>query len=174
MTDNPQTDQNNPSEAATSSPTPSRMKHLRAAGGLVAGAVVGTFLLGPAIAPGSAGAASDVTHESASHGEPGAVVAQPHMIENLVVNPAGSRGTRFLLLSVGIIMSDPVADDELRRRDAEARDRVVQVLSAINIEELVDVSHRDAIRRDLARSLDSLFTGGARVKTVLLPQFVIQ
>jgi flagellar FliL protein len=166
-----------PESEGQAGPPRSAKKHLLTVAGLVGGALVGAFVLTPVLtAGGGDSAAHGAPSKKDSHGAPvgaSGEVTQPHLIENIVVNPADSRGTRFVLLSVGIIMADPAADDEIRRRDAEARDRVVQVLGSKTIDELVDITRRDVIRRALAASIDSL-VGAGKVRSVLFPQFVIQ
>jgi flagellar FliL protein len=164
------------SAAAQPAPKKSRKSQMFIVAGLAGGAAVGSLVVGPMV--GGKKGASTEAHASehgdtkaASH-EP-AEIRQPHLIENLVLNPAGSRGTRFLLLSVGIVGTDAVADDEVRRRDAEARDRVVQVMGAKTVEDLVDVTKRDGFRKEIAVALDSLL-GKGKVQSVLFPQFVIQ
>jgi flagellar FliL protein len=96
-----------------------------------------------------------------------------HEIENLVVNPASPNGARFLLVTTAIVVKDAGAIEELAARDAEIRDRIVDLLSGRTIEELGDPTRREALKTDLAAAIGALFPEGV-VKRVLLPQFVIQ
>lgn len=159
-------------------PTPRRGSKLIVfvAAGLLGGAALGAFVVGPRMAaPKSAAdstASAPEAHASEEGGERGAATG-PNLLENLVVNPADSRGTRFLLVTIGLQMATPAADADVKARDAQVRDRVLQVLGAKTIDELVDIRGRDQIRHQIAVALDSLF-GSGKVRAVFFPQFVVQ
>lgn len=135
--------------------------------GLLLGSAVGGFVIAPRL--GHAPAEVVEHEEPAEPAGPAAV----HQIENLVVNPASTNGARFLLVTTAIVVKDAAAIEELASRDAEIRDRIVDLLSGRTIEELGDPSRREALKTDLAAAVGALFPEGV-VKRVLLPQFVIQ
>jgi flagellar protein FliL len=54
--------------------------------------------------------------------------AAVHLLENLVLNPAGSGGSRFLLLSVAIEVGKAKAAESFKNRDAELRDIILTSL----------------------------------------------
>ncbi len=145
--------------------------------GLIVGAAAGALVLGPRIARArtatktskSAPAPDTLAGEHAVPGAEGAV----HLIDNLVLNPAGSGGTRFLLASVGLQTSSAVANDMITKREVEARDVVLAVLGAKHVEELAEISNREKIKLELKAALDSVFGPGV-VRRIYFPQFVIQ
>ena len=138
--------------------------------GLVLGGAVGGFVIAPRMGQAPAEAES----AAAEHGPAEAqVAASVHQIENLVVNPASTNGARFLLVTAAIVVKDAAALEELAARDAEIRDRVVDLLGSRTVEELGDPTKREALKTDLAAAVGALFPEGV-VKRVLLPQFVIQ
>lgn len=143
--------------------------------GLVLGAVVGMFAIGPRLAPKAAAAASaEAEAAGGEHGEGAApAAAAVHSVENLVVNPANTNGSRFLLVTISIVGRDEATMQEIQGRDAEVRDRIVDFLSSRSVEELGNPANREALRTDLGAAIGSLFKEGA-VKRILLPQFVIQ
>ncbi|HXE56390.1 MAG TPA: flagellar basal body-associated FliL family protein, partial [Gemmatimonadales bacterium] len=102
-------------------------------------------------------------------GEPGARLV---MLDNIIVNPAGSRGTRFLMASVAL----EVADEELQRRlaeqDVQLRDAVTSLLERQTMESLTLPGARDSLKRHIAAAV-APFVGDRRLR-VYLPQFVIQ
>jgi flagellar FliL protein len=179
------TDAPAPNETENSADAPAPAKRSKtlifAAVAIVAGAVTGGLVLGPAMSPKSASATpahdssatSGDEHGASASGEHGAKGLEPHMLESIVLNPAGSRGTRFLLLTVGVQLKDQAAADELGKRDVEARDRVLQVFGTKTVDELVDVARRAEFRAEMIASLDSLI-GKGKVRAVFFPQFVIQ
>lgn len=137
--------------------------------GLVLGGAVGGFVIAPRMGQAPAGAEAADEHGPAE----AQVAASVHQIENLVVNPASTNGARFLLVTAAIVVKDAAALEELAARDAEIRDRVVDLLGSRTVEELGDPTKREALKTDLAAAVGALFPEGV-VKRVLLPQFVIQ
>lgn len=160
--------------------------------GLAVGAAAGTFAVGPALASGIApaahakvGAADDSTaadeeggdeepakEKSGKEGE--AAPQSVYVIDNLVLNPAGSGGTRFLLLTVAFEMSKPDLVEEMKTRDSEVRDAVLNALGSRTVDQLADVSLRESMKEDLRAALGPLFKKKKAVKRIYFPQFVIQ
>lgn len=149
------------------------------AAGIIVGGAAGALVLGPRIArartaPKDAKPAEKAADSTAAseHG-----VATPdapvHLIDNLVLNPAGSGGTRFLLASVGLQTTSAAANDIVNKREVEARDVVLSVLGAKHVEDLAEISNREKLKLELKTALDSLFGPGI-VRKVYFPQFVIQ
>jgi flagellar protein FliL len=94
-------------------------------------------------------------------------------LENLVLNPAGSGGSRFLLLTVSIECKDAAAVTTLQSRDAELRDVVLSSLGQKTVDELADIAGRDVIKEQLATALNERF-GKKTVLRVYFPQYVVQ
>ncbi|HEX6632048.1 MAG TPA: flagellar basal body-associated FliL family protein, partial [Gemmatimonadaceae bacterium] len=108
------------------------------------------------------------------HGEKGATEGRVvHLVENLVLNPARSGGSRFLLLSVGFAVKDDATAKTLADRDPELRDVIIRCFGAKTVDELVDVALRDSLKVELQQAVGERF-GPATVSAVYFPQFVIQ
>ena len=155
--------------------------------GVLAGSASGMFVAGPMVAKkmhitaeapkDSAAADSAAEAESAAAGakeggKEGAATTV-HLIENLVLNPANSGGSRFLLVSVGLTMKSVGAAGMVKAQDAEVRDIVLRVLGSRSIDDLANVGNRDQLKKDILVAVDSLFRKQS-VKSVYFPQFVIQ
>jgi flagellar FliL protein len=172
--------------------------------GLAAGAGAGLFVVGPAMANGITPVAAAEHHakkkavaeegesssdeaaaddeesddESAddSHGkkEGEGAASEVYTLDNLVLNPAESGGTRFLLLSITFQSSNASVLEAMKAKDAELRDVVLVTLGAKTVEQLADMSLRDSLKSELATAAKKLLKKkSARVK-VYFPQFVIQ
>jgi len=157
-------------------------------GSLVLGAAAGLLAIGPMVArkagyvsvahaatgaeDGDAEGKADGEHGEAKEGEEGATTL--HLIDNLVLNPAGSGGSRFLMLAAALELVDAQSVDEMKARDAEARDVVLRVLGGRTVEELAEMSNREMLKRELADSLGALFGKKKAIRRVYFPQFVIQ
>ncbi|MBX3174815.1 MAG: flagellar basal body-associated FliL family protein [Gemmatimonadaceae bacterium] len=146
------------------------------AGGALAGLSAGAFGIAPALSAKPADATeAHAADTSDAHGADTvkSTATRPVVINNLIVNPAESRGSRFLLASVGFEFAPAMSDDEFQLRETEVRDRILTVLARQTLEVLVDYARRDAIRAEVRAAVDSVL-GAGRTKRVLFPQFVIQ
>jgi flagellar FliL protein len=149
------------------------------AAGVIVGGAAGALVLGPRIARARSATKDAKTTtkatDSAAVGEHGPAVpdAPVHLIDNLVLNPAGSGGTRFLLASVGLQTTSATANDVVNKREVEARDVVLSVLGSKHVDDLAEIKNRENLKIELKTALDSLFGPGI-VRRVYFPQFVIQ
>lgn len=152
--------------------------------GLLSGGAFGTLFAGPLLAHRfgkTAGAAAvapaeepsgKAAAEQAAAGQ--AATGQTDvLVDNLVLNPAGSAGLRFLLVTVGLRLSSSVNADLIKARDAEVRDVILRVLGNKRVDELADIGIRDGLKREITTALDTLL-GVQGVKGVYFPQFVLQ
>jgi flagellar protein FliL len=134
--------------------------------GVAAGAATGLFVTGPLLAKRreTAAAAPKPTLEAA---------AAVHSVENLVLNPAGSGGTRFLMVTATFQIRDGGVETQMKEHDAEVRDRILSLLGKKTVEELSDIAQREAIKKEVLESVASLFDKGA-IRKLFFAQFVIQ
>lgn len=93
--------------------------------------------------------------------------------DDLILNPAGTDGTRFLVLSLALEMKDGSGQGAIEARDPEVRDVILTLLSTKTVEQLADVTARPAIREELRLRLNELL-GEGQVVRLYLPRFVIQ
>lgn len=145
--------------------------------GLAAGGAVGVLVAGPLVVRRIAeptATAEVVEGEKRGRREgadtvPGAV----HTLDNLIVNPAGTQGTRFLVVSVALEVDRAETAAALVARDAEVRDVVLKVLGGKTVPDLTDVEKREALKDEIAAAVKALLKGG-EIRRLYLPQFVIQ
>lgn len=146
--------------------------------GIALGGAGGVMMAGPLLA----GSAPPATADSAQAGEDeheeeakadSSAPTVVYMVENLVLNPAGTNGSRFLLLTVGLAVPDEAASQALQARDPELRDVVIRHLGSKSVETLADITRRDSIKVELKAALVERF-GKKSVRDVYFPQFVIQ
>lgn len=152
---------------------------------LAAGTVAGMMLLGPRLAamrgaaPATAHGSEEAREEKpasekgkGAHGKEGekAVV---YRLDNLIVNPAGSHGTRFLMASVAVEVPDARIEAELRDRDFQVRDAVIAVLERQSLDVITAPGGRDSVKARLAETLGPMVGRGVPLH-IYLPQFVIQ
>jgi len=166
--------------------------------GLLVGGATGAIFVGPMVAkkmgkvtPVVAAAEGDSAHDEAAadaeggdhapaegegaakEGEAKAEGAAVHLLENLVLNPASSGGSRFLLLTVAIEVGNAKAGEDFKTRDAELRDIILTSLGVKTVEELTEIARREQFKTELKTAINAKF-GKKAVKSLYFPQFVVQ
>lgn len=138
------------------------------AGAALLGAVAGVAFVGPAAA------ARFSEPEAEEHPvEEEAPVLETFTVENLVLNPAETKGTRFLMATVVATVEGAHAADALQERDAEIRDGLMALLGSKTVDELTDIGGRSALKEEIQAELEELASPHV-VRAVYLPTFVIQ
>ena len=180
-----------PPESAPAAPTKAKLPMLigMVAVGLAVGGGTGAALLGPMMAKQMGKVTPIVAADSAHGGEVAAdgehaapaeggksgatTEASIHVLDNMVLNPAGSGGSRYLLLTVAIEVGSPASLESFKARDAELRDIVLTTLGAKPVEQLTDVATREQFKVEITKAVDDRF-GKKSVKRIYFPQFVVQ
>jgi len=143
---------------------------------LIAGGGAGVFAVAPALGGTSAGVEEEEEEGGSSHGSGGHGEASgPYIysVDNVVLNPLGTNGTRFLLVTAAFEVGGEDMVEQMRGRDDAIRDLLNRSLGARTVEQLADLDQRESLREDIRLELEAMFTAGS-VKKVYLPQFVIQ
>lgn len=167
-------------------------------GGLLAGGGLGVFVVGPKVAPpppAEALAAADEhadgkkgkkkkdkkdgheKKEAGGHGggEGGEAAAAPIVkLDNLIVNPAGSDGSRFVMASVAIELETPEEMALLKEREIELRDGVTTLLGGLTLQQLSAPDARAVLKSRIAATVKPFLDDEEAEPKVWLPQFVIQ
>jgi flagellar protein FliL len=148
-------------------------------GGIALGGVLGFTLLGPrlshkaAATPATADSAKSVKQEGGPEAKKGDAPPPIYQVDNLVMNPAGSGGSHFLLMSVALQLKDASSLETIKGRDAELRDAILRLFSRKTSDQIADISARDQFGVELMGVLDRMF-GLGTVAKIYFPQFVIQ
>jgi flagellar basal body-associated protein FliL len=141
-------------------------------GGILAVLAVGAiFLVTDVIAPRvrSMGTAPAPSPAAEKKGEPGEVFA----VSDLLVNPAGTGGRRYLKAAAAIEVSDPKALKALTLRNAQVRDLLIRDLSSRTLEELTDPTAKEEMRQSLVDELNEI-AGAGTVSNIFFTEYVVQ
>jgi flagellar protein FliL len=176
-------------DAAAAKPGPPLPLIGAAVGALVLGSVLGIFVLSPrfiASRPSADAATAAAEGEKGGekakggHGEKAkgghgekAEGGAVHRIENLIVNPSGSQGRRFLMMSVAIEVPDSKYEAQLREHDAQLRDAILGALEGQSINVITSLGGRDSVRAAIQRVVEPM-VADAEYVNIYLPQFVLQ
>ena len=148
---------------------------------LTIGSLLGSLLIAPRVIaarnaqPAAPARAPDGGEETRESGPKKNAQEKPavYRIDNIVVNPAGSAGARFLMASVAFELPDEKTASALREREVEVRDAVIATFESQTLEMLAAPGARDGLNQKLAGAVGPLVPGKRRPRGYL-PQFVIQ
>jgi len=101
------------------------------------------------------------------------MIGEIYTIDNIIVNPAGSGGERFVKTSVALELGEAKLDQELSKRDVQLRDILIGIFSSKTIEELTNSAKREDLREEVKQRINSLLVGG-KIKNVYFTDLVIQ
>lgn len=114
--------------------------------------------------------------ESGGHGggEEGgdALESNSYKFEALVVNLAGTMGTRYLRVSF-IVQGEDDLHDEFATNEIPLRDAALNVLSSLSLADLEEVGARNFIRERLVRSFNETL-GASVANQIYFLDFVVQ
>jgi len=166
-----------PEEAAGEQPKSSKTGVVIIVVAAVLGIVVGSFVVAPRVVARSAPAATEgsavESPEAAGGGEAEEGSGKIYSLDNIIVNPAGSEGLRFLMASVAFEVHPEHAVEEMRQQEVRLRDVVISTLERQTMEMLTRPGARDSIKVKLADAVEPIVGSDVHVR-VYLPRFVIQ
>lgn len=144
-------------------------------GAIVMGVVLAIFVLKPMLSHDPDGEAEEdkksvVTKKkvSGSHQEP-----TFYAIKDIVVNPAGTGGTRFLSISFAFQLNSPEMAASLESRETMIRDVLITILSAKTVAQLTDPKQKEIIRYQIKKRVSELLET-KELKAVYYTDFVLQ
>ena len=111
------------------------------------------------------------------------------LIDNLIVNPAGTNGTRYLSTSIGLEIEKNGAGGEDKEESKEEgksgegdrmkkltpviRDILIAILSSRTLEELSSVEGKEAVRKEILEKIQ-LALGDIKLSRVYFVDYVLQ
>ena len=113
------------------------------------------------------GSASEES-ETAEQGE-----GEVYLIEDLLINPSGTEGTRYLSTSLGLEVGSPEAVEALKERDLQVRDLLISILSSRTVSQLTDHAEREKMRLEIQARLDKMLKGN-QLLAVYFVDYVMQ
>lgn len=137
-------------------------------GAIVIGIVLALFVIKPMMSETSEGTEEDATEQTETkkkekkekkkivneHGEE--VSTLIYVLENIVVNPSGTGGSRFLSVSFGFELESVELQDEFIHRDPIIRDALITILSSKTVSELTDAKQKEIVRYQIKKRLSKL------------------
>jgi flagellar FliL protein len=153
-------------------------------GAVIIGVALALFVLKPLMA-GSGGGGDEAasshetarkteSHKSSGHGDkgegPGSLV---YAVKDIVVNPAGTGGTRFLSVSLGFELGSRELEWKFEEREPLVRDALITILSSKTVAQLTDAKQKEITRYQIKKRLEQLLETD-QIAGVYYTDFVLQ
>ncbi len=123
--------------------------------------------------PAEAATASKTTVEHKSDGTGDPNFDHVFVVKDMIVNPAGTNGLRFLLTTIGLEVTSETTVQELEKRTVQIHDVIINILTSKTLPELDDITSRDSLKVQIKRSINHDLTTGT-VLNVYFSKFIIQ
>lgn len=145
-------------------------------GCIAAGVAVAIFLLKPAATAADGSAPAETAEVDDGHGKKkkekkekkedghggggehgdGAAEATVFTVKDLVVNPAGTGGSRFLSVSISFAVDDAEQVADLQANEPVLRDALITILSSKTVSQLTDAKEKELIRLQIKKRVMQL------------------
>jgi len=96
-----------------------------------------------------------------------------YSIKDIVVNPAGTGGARFLSASFGFDLGSPDLQQEFESREPLVRDALITILSSKTVAQLTDPKQKEILRYQIKKRLSKLLDTD-ELQGVYYTDFVLQ
>lgn len=132
-----------------------------------------TEVLVPALGAGGGAGATATAAAAAPEPLPG----EHFVIDEIILNPAGTQGRRFLRLGVALEVAageaGAAAMSELETRKAQVRDLLILEFSQRTLDELTDLTVREELRVACVQKLNAILVKG-RISNLYFTDYVLQ
>lgn len=130
------------------------------------------FIFVKFIAP-SMSPAQNAAAEQGPAGNTAEEASQVLVIKDLIINPAGTNGTRFLLTTVGLEVPSAEIKAELEQKEIQTRDILNTVLTSKGLDELTIPQFKETLRKEIQEKLNANLRSG-KISNVYFSKFIIQ
>lgn len=96
-----------------------------------------------------------------------------HQLEDLVVNPAESRGNQFILINVALEVQSRKDVKILKKRNVQVRDILIRLLSSKTLPELDGPTDKEKLRKEIKENISVLLPEG-HLRNVYFSNYLIQ
>jgi flagellar FliL protein len=114
---------------------------------------------------------SEAANKDESHGTP--EKTEMVMVDDIIVNPSGTGGTRFLSCSIGFEVGSEEAVKQFESRRPMIRDALITILGSKTLEQLSDAKEKEITRYQIKKRVEQLMNS-KDVQGVYFTDFVLQ
>jgi len=138
--------------------------------GVLIQAAIAYFAIVYLLLPGIATKATDPTEATEPEPLPSAGIV--YTVSDIIVNPAETLGTRYLNVTVGLEVADAKAVEQLKKREIELRDLLIDTFSSRRLDQLDGIDDRESLREEIMEKVNQL-TAHQLIR-VFFSNFVLQ
>ena len=144
-------------------------------GAIVMGVVLAIFVLKPMLSHDPDGEAAEDKKPAVTKKKKGGSHQVPtfYAVKDIVVNPAGTGGTRFLSVSFAFQVDSPELADLLKSKETIVRDVLITILSAKTVAQLTDPKQKEITRYQIKKRVSELMES-EELMAVYYTDFVLQ
>ena len=154
-------------------------------GAVVIGLALAMFVIKPMMSSNGSGESTGEIAKEDAHGKKdnhedksghdGTRAGDPVVftIKDIVINPAGTGGTRFLSVSFGFELDSPAMLAEFEAREPIIRDALITILSSKTVPQLTDFKQKEIIRYQIKKKLEKVMETD-KLAGVYYTDFVLQ
>ena len=95
------------------------------------------------------------------------------MMQDIIVNPSGTGGTRFLSVSIGFEVKSPATLQLFEKREPVIKDALLTILGSKTLEQLSDVKEKEITRFQIKKRVEQLLNT-KDLAAVYFTDFVLQ
>jgi len=95
-------------------------------------------------------------------------------LEELIVNPSGSKGRRFLVVKVALELLNIKVQAELDKQMPMINDGLIKLLASKNVEYLSNIAARDSLREEMRLTINDRLPSGKGITNLYFTGFVLQ
>ncbi|MDP2301429.1 MAG: flagellar basal body-associated FliL family protein [Ignavibacteria bacterium] len=95
------------------------------------------------------------------------------VMEDIIINPAGTDGKRLLLSSIGFDVSREEDNKELETKQVLVKDIVISLLSSKSIMQLGDAQYKDTLRIEIASNLQERMPK-IKINDIYFSKYILQ
>ncbi len=96
-----------------------------------------------------------------------------YVVEDLIINPAGTDGKRLLLSSIGFDIQTEENQKELQSKEVLVKDAIISVLGSKDMVRLGDAVYRDTLRMAIATRINQLIPS-VKINNVYFSKYILQ
>ena len=130
------------------------------------------FLVAKFVAPAAAAPAGGEPAKAAEQKD-AAEAKSIYVVKDVIVNPAGTNGTRFLLTTVGFEINGVEREKEVEKMEVQVRDVLNTILTSKGLEDLSGNEQREALRKEILQKVGAMLPAGT-LTNVYFSKFIIQ
>lgn len=96
-----------------------------------------------------------------------------YVVKDIIVNPAGTGGTRFLSVSFGFALESPEMEEMFKQKESIVRDALITIMSSRTVAQLTDAKQKEIIRYQIKKRVMKIMDTD-EIEGVYYTSFVLQ